>query len=67
MRVAAAALDEAAEYLGGRVGTYDEQDGEADAYRRVVDASRELKLRLASDVLHGLAHMVGERLQRGKH
>lgn len=51
IRVASAALDEAAEWLGYRIGTYDEQPGEADAQRRVTDASRALKLRLAAHVV----------------
>lgn len=51
MRVASAALDEAYEWLSYRVGTYDEQPGEAEAARRVRDASAALKLRLAAHVL----------------
>lgn len=50
LRQAAAALDEAAEYIGIRIGTYDEQPGEADVERRVEAASLALKLRLAEHV-----------------
>jgi hypothetical protein len=56
MRIACASLDEAATWLGRRLGTYDEQDGEADAQGRAADASRALKLRLAAHVLDGCAH-----------
>lgn len=64
LRVACAALDEAADWLGYRVGTHDEQPGEADALRRVRDASHDLKLRLAAHVLNGGANEPDERLQR---
>jgi hypothetical protein len=53
MRVAAAALDEAAVWISRRVGTYDEQEGEAEAASRVVEASQRLKRRLAADVPNG--------------
>lgn len=50
MRVAAAALDEAATWINRRVGTYDEQEGEAEAASRANDASERLKIRLAANV-----------------
>jgi hypothetical protein len=67
MRVATAALDEAADWIGYRVGTYDEQPGEADALRRVQSAAQGLKLRLAAYVLDGLPDESGEGFQRGQH
>jgi hypothetical protein len=51
MRVATAALDEAADWLAYREATRDEQMGEADALRRVRDASSALKARLSVYVL----------------
>ena len=65
MRVASAALDEAAEWLQRRVGTYDEQVGEADVVRRADDASGALKLRLAAYVLDGRAGESDDCLERG--
>jgi hypothetical protein len=54
MRVATAALDEAEGYLRVRIGTYDEQPGEAETARRIRAASAELKTRLAAHVLDSL-------------
>jgi hypothetical protein len=51
LRQACASADEAADWLGRRLGTYDEQYGEADAQRRAADAAHALKLRLAAHVL----------------
>ena len=51
MRVACAALDGSADWLARRVGTYDEQEGEAGAAQRAADVSQTLKLRLAAYVL----------------
>jgi hypothetical protein len=53
MRVAVDALDEAADWINYRVGTYDEQEGEADAAERASNASEALKLRLAAYVSDG--------------
>jgi hypothetical protein len=50
MRVAAVALDEAAAWINRRVGTYDEQEGEAEAASRVGEASQRLKIRLAANI-----------------
>lgn len=59
IRQACASLDEAADWLGRRLGTYDEQDGEADAQRRAADAARALKLRLAAHVLDSTSGQAG--------
>jgi hypothetical protein len=59
MRVASAALDESVDWIGRRLQTYDEQDGEADAHRRVIDAARLLKARLAAHVLDGSTNKPG--------
>jgi hypothetical protein len=53
MRVAAAALDEAAIWISRRVGTYDEQEGEAEAASRADEASERLKVRLSANVQNG--------------
>lgn len=64
MRVASAALDEAAGWLAYRVGTYDEQPGERDAERRAREASHALKLRLATHVLDCATDEPRKALQR---
>jgi hypothetical protein len=56
MRAASSGLDEATDWLARRLGTYDEQDGEAEAHSRVRDASQRLKLRLATHVLDSVAN-----------
>lgn len=53
MRTAAAALDEAADWMNRRVGTYDEQEGEAEAARRAGESARGLKVCLAAHVSNG--------------
>lgn len=63
MRKACAALDEAGEWLNYRVGTHDEQPGEADAARRVRAASADLKARLALHVLDSLSNEAREGLK----
>ena len=65
MRAACAALDEAHDWLTYRVGTYDEQPGEAEAARRVREASAALKTRLAAHVLDRLPDQASQVLQRG--
>lgn len=59
MRIATAALEEAEIWINKRVGTYDEQEGEAEAACRVSEASQQLKVRLAAHVPNGSASEAG--------